>query len=63
MTRAIWVLRKLWLLWLVSGSVIIGIFHSWPVAFGAFWFGASLMVLVLVLASFRSDMAARFPEQ
>lgn len=44
---------------LAAGTILIAAVHSWTLALGVFWFGASFMMLVLVMASFNADISAR----
>lgn len=64
MTRkALWRQGRTWPLVLVPPAVVLGVFYGWPLAVGVVWFGASFIVLVLVLDSFRRDIAGRFPDR
>ncbi len=53
----------MWPLLLVPGPILIGVFSSWPLALGTFWFGASFVVLILVVESLQTDMTRRFPKR
>lgn len=47
---------------LIVASVLIGAFYGWMMALGVFWFGASFLVLVVVVKSFSKDVSSRLGE-
>ena len=47
---------------LTVASVLIGAFYGWMMALGVFWFGASFLVLVVVMKSFSKDVSSRLGE-
>ena len=62
MVRAMKWLVRLWPLWLVTITVIVGLLYGWILAVGCLWLGISLAALVWVLRSFRIDRAPASPE-